>query len=634
MDLVVENRWFKLIELALVALGGIIWYLRPEWAAWPLLIVLLPWILRLLAGGIPFQRTALDLAMAIFLATMLIGLWASYDPAAAQAKFWILFAALLAYYAFAGQPAENLWLAAGLLSLIGLLIACSFLLEYDWREGPIDLGVINRVGAWWVGVRPSITTPEFHPNRAGGLLAMLYPFPAALGLKAWRDRRNEQNSSKASFAVSTLFIALILGIMGIALVMTSSRGAWLALLAALGLWFLWALSGYLTRSMTYPVISQPRLVLFALALIIVGAPLIFLLVSYPGGVVNLANALPGLPTGASRLALAQNTTQLIGDFPYTGGGLAAFSGLYSHYIMDMPVFLFSYSHNFYLDVLLEQGVPGFAAFGLIFLASAWLLARMALVGQKDAWLKLLVGACITSLVTLSLHGLIDDALYGTLGTPLLFVVPGMAVALDKSVQPEANMRFAPGAEGESAERPAPSNRKARLAGLILAVVAGLGLLLGWRKPLTASWYANLGAVYMARVDLADFPSGQWDEGDNLPALGSTIGYFKKALSLDPHNQTAQYRLGLIALLQSDIPEALTQLEGAYQADPAHRGVRKKLGYAYVWAGDFVRAKMLLAVIPEAIHEMPIYVGWWGNQGRADLAAQAQKMSAIMRQVEN
>ncbi len=633
MDLVVENRWFKLIELALVALGGIIWYLRPEWAAWPLLIVLLPWILRLLAGGIPFQRTVLDLAMAIFLATMLIGLWASYDPAAAQAKFWILFAALLAYYAFAGQPAENLWLAAGLLSLIGLLIACSFLLEYDWREGPIDLGVINRVGAWWVGVRPSITTPEFHPNRAGGLLAMLYPFPAALGLKAWRDRRNEQNSSKASFAVSTLFIALILGVMGIALVMTSSRGAWLALLAALGLLFLWALSGYLTRSMTHPVISQPRLVLFALALIIVGAPLIFLLVSYPGGVVNLANALPGLPTGASRLALAKYTTQLIGDFPFTGGGLAAFSGLYSHYIMDMPVFLFSYSHNFYLDVLLEQGVLGFAAFGLIFLGSAWLLARM-LVSQKDIWLKLLVGACLTSLVTLSLHGLIDDALYGTLGTPLLFVVPGMAAALDQTVRPDANLRSATVAEGESAGRHVPPNRKARLAGLTLMGVLGLSLLLGFRKTLTASWYANLGAVAMARVDLADFPSGQWDEGENLPALAWSIGYFKEALSFDPHNQTALYRLGLIALLQRDFPEALTQLEGAYQAGPAHRGVRKKLGYAYVWAGDFERAKMLLAEIPEAGREMPIYVGWWGNQGRADLAAQAKKMSAIMRLIEN
>jgi hypothetical protein len=36
-------------------------------------------------------------------------------------------------------------------------------------------------------------------------------------------------------------------------------------------------------------------------------------------------------------------------------------------------------------------------------------------------------ATLASLVAVLLHGLVDDALYGNRGTPLLLLVPGMAV---------------------------------------------------------------------------------------------------------------------------------------------------------------------------------------------------------------
>jgi len=101
----------------------------------------------------------------------------------------------------------------------------------------------------------------------------------------------------------------------IGLILTSSRGAWLALLVGVGVWILWWLceriaGGRSEKAATiFGAFSQG-----AWSWVLVGAML------YPGGVVGLTNHLPGLPDGESRLKLAKSALQLIGDFPLTGGG--------------------------------------------------------------------------------------------------------------------------------------------------------------------------------------------------------------------------------------------------------------------------------------------------------------------------
>ena len=67
---------------------------------------------------------------------------------------------------------------------------------------------------------------------------------------------------------------------------------------------------------------------------------------------------------------------LAGDFPFTGGGLGAFSGLYSTYILVIFVPLFTYSHNFFLDVAVEQGWFGLAALVVMLVGSAGLSAEI------------------------------------------------------------------------------------------------------------------------------------------------------------------------------------------------------------------------------------------------------------------
>ena len=130
--------------------------------------------------------------------------------------------------------------------------------------------------------------------------------------------------------------------------------------------------------------------------------------------------------------------------------------------------------------------------------------------------------------------------------------------------------------------------------IIIILVAAI-----FRSDLLARWYANLGAVQMSQVELSDFPSGAWDDGSRLPQLEDASQRFHQALSYDPENRTANHRLGLIDMMGREYANANAHLEAAYQADPAHPGIRKNLGYSYTWVGEFDQALSILQAFPEA-----------------------------------
>lgn len=167
---------------------------------------------------------------------------------------------------------------------------------------------------------------------------------------------------------------------------------------------------------------------------------------------------------------------------------------------------------------------------------------------------------------------------------------------------------------------------------LISSAALIALLLLFRRPLAAAWLADLGAVEMARIELADFPTGKWDDGRDVDRLAPSAALLRQALQFDPQNRTANYRLGLILMLQRDFESALVYLERAYAADRDHRGIVKVLGYSHAWAGNLDEATQLLARIPEAEHEMRVYVDWWGDQGRADLADRAAQMVAHLKSI--
>jgi predicted Zn-dependent protease len=112
---------------------------------------------------------------------------------------------------------------------------------------------------------------------------------------------------------------------------------------------------------------------------------------------------------------------------------------------------------------------------------------------------------------------------------------------------------------------------------------------------------------MARAELVGYPTGRWDADRTRRIIESrtiqaALVSFNRAILFEPDNVTARYRLGLIALGKDDFQDAILQLKRAQEAAPAHRGIRKVLGYVYTWTGQLGPAFELLVQVPEAQNE--------------------------------
>lgn len=590
------------IDLAGVGLAVAWWMAAGSRAGfWPLFVALAPALIRLLSGRPLWRPTPLDVPLLLFLATAAVGVWAAYDRQAAWEKFWLILGALLFFYTLARQPRSNLWLAAVGFAVMGVLAGAYFLLTHDWHLYPVKFALVDRVGKWWMGVRPSVGGPQFHPNVMAGLMAMLLPFTVACGFFAW-SRRKLWAAVVATAAAGFTFLALLL---------TSSRGALLALVVALALWLLWELGRrvgpavQLSRFQVFSLLLVPLVLLFVVAFVQSGGPAV------------LENQLPGAGggTGTGRLALAGQTLELIGSFPFTGGGLESFPGLYSQYVLNIPFYVLPNGHNVFLDVGLEQGVFGLLAFSGVVLGAFWLLLRSASPDVEEPAslvLSYLRWAAASAFLVMLLHGLVEDTVYGSNGLPLLLLAPGIAVALNRPAQSSGGAW-----EGIWRRRSAA----AVMGGLALVSVLSL-VVPSWR----AVWNANLGAVSMARVELTQWPAEEWTDGSHVAALGPAEAFFHRSLAADATNRTARYRLGLIAMMRRNYEEAVAHLSIAHASDANHQGIAKSLGYSHLWAGRPEDALQLLRGLPQVEGEVQAYVNWWRVHGREDLAERAADMA--------
>jgi hypothetical protein len=528
----------------------------------------------------------------LFMATAVIGVWAAYDRQAALIKLGFILGSVLVYYLVVGRSWQQVWWLAGVIGGCGTAVSLYFLLSHDWTVWPADMAPLTAIGLRLMAVRPSLDLPMMHPNVAAGLVIALAPFWVVTLYAAWLRRR--------WWLGVTAVIALIISLFG--LLMTSSRMAMLALGVAAAVWLLWFVSGWLAglvrRSQTAVFGGGIGLLLVAIGLLLwrLGGPLDV-----------IGRYLPGPDRTTSRLDIFQQTLHLIGDMPITGGGLASFGGHFSQYIRVTPFFIYSYAHNLYLDLALEQGVIGLLLFLALFIGALALMVWRAWTGPA-APLEIRVARWITAVATLAtlLHGLVDNALYGTYGTPFILLLPALAFLL-------------------SAPEPWPVRRWGRSALLVAGGVCLLGLLVFfiWRPQVIAAWWANRGAVEMAQQELADWPQNEWDDGSQVARLETAVAHFETALTHDPLNPTAHYRLGLVAMQRRDFETAVSHLEVVQQSIPHHRGLRKALGYSYAWLGQPETAVDYLRAKEEVPQELDVYVWWWQNQGRNDLARQAE-----------
>jgi hypothetical protein len=428
-------------------------------------------------------------------------------------------------------------------------------------------------------------------------MAMSVPFGALAAAQAWRAQRLGLEKGWLAFAAAVASLALTL--FGLAL--TTSRAAWIALAATSLLVGLWALAGWLSRGASERQ-GQVFAALAASALLIA----LIAVLAWPGGVTAMMEALPGENTAIGRGDLLRSTPSLVRDYPFIGAGLGGFQMLYSTYVLLSHVGYTVHSHNLYLDVAVEQGLPA-----LLALLWMWTLFAVAvcrgLLRRGPRTGSAALAAAALSLVIILIHGLVDDVLYGSRGVLLLLVPLAFAVPF---------LRRA---------RPVPRSLSWLLPAGLIALV-GLAILL--RGPVLSRFSSNLGAIQQSRAELGIYAWPDWpiqDEVRRQVDLNHPVARFERALAFDPGNPSANRRLGMIELSLGQYGSALAHLEAAYAAEPRSVTTRQLYGEALIANGKLEEGQELWEDVNTEQGQLQARIFWYehiGDQERAQMMRQA------------
>jgi O-antigen ligase len=217
-----------------------------------------------------------------------------------------------------------------------------------------------------------------NPNILGEYLIMMIPL--ALSLLWYRKK----------LVYKGIFVAII-GLLGLCIVLTFSRGAWLGLMVAL---------------VGFSVIKDKRLfVLCIIALFI--APFVL-----PPSVMHRFTSIGNLADTSSsyRMSILLGSLRMAQDFWITGIGLGslAFKAIYPKYSLAAAYAL--HSHNVYIQVILEMGIAGAFMFMLIILV----FVRATLARQskgKDIFLSTVMLAACAGVIGYLVQGLVENIWY-------------------------------------------------------------------------------------------------------------------------------------------------------------------------------------------------------------------------------
>lgn len=300
--------------------------------------------------------------------------------------------------------------------LIALALALAALAPFvvDWSAGPMASfnAVLRGAGT------PGVLSDSVNANVLAGALVILLPLPLARLLFAPR----------ASMPIASVLAAAAAATSASMLVLTQSRGAYLAAAAAVV-----ALVVLRWRAALWLVAAACVAALAALALA-------------PGGVAGVAEAITGgTAVGglSNRLEIWSRAAYLVRDFSFTGIGMGAFTPVTERlYPLIVTKEVIPHAHNLFLQVGVDLGVPGLLAW--LGLLGCVLLASWRAVRSPDATVRAIGAGLLASQVAMIVHGLLDAVTWGMVRTaPLVWALWGVAAAASLAAMVAASCADAP-----------------------------------------------------------------------------------------------------------------------------------------------------------------------------------------------
>ena len=595
------KEWYPYIELSFAALAGALWYLQPSLGPWPLLLIVAAWGARFALFGTLGPKTSIEIPLLIFLGTAAASVWSAYDQEIAFGKFWLIVASAALFYAFVrlltsgreGAAEESV----SLLMIFGVGVSIYFILTNDWSANPTKFEYIRRIGQSLQVAGLDLPGHRLHPNVAGGMMALTIPFGVIAYLLA------KANRHRFRIAASVLAVIVIM----IGLILSSSRSAWVSLVIAAAGAVLISGTGFLSRK-TGIQRKWILIVLLILALVLLG---FFLLM--PTLRSALIEQLPVSASGATRATLIRDGLALANDYPFIGAGLAGYMMLYSTYSYMLHVGFEIHAHNILLNVTIQQGLFALGSLLWTWLAvglAAWkslIIKEAESSGEESGaiderrW-RLILFAGAASLIIILVHGLVDDALYGSRGVLILFVPVSFAVPFIISA-------------------PKLSVKRRRMRTLIFAGLILILAIFFWR-PMLSLVYSNLAAVNQSKAELSLYSWPDWpiqDEVRKQVDLSKVAAGYEKALLINPQNSSAAGRLGQIELSLGEYEDALDHLKLAHSGTPWDNASRQLLGEAYLVNGFAEEGRALWKTVNNRQDQLEIREFWY-NYIEDDLRA--------------
>jgi O-antigen ligase len=525
------------------------------------------------------RRFHFDWQIWLLLIAAILSAAIAYNTRLAMFQLSLILLGLAVYLVMANVPdpfqrrqAAPRSVLSGILGLLPALIAVYFLLTNDWSRWIGKLSIFDpalRVLAAWplssIGL-------GVNPNVIGGVIAALLP------LQVYALRRSRR-----------WIASILIGLSGVALVLSQTRGAWLALALVTGMWLLWR---FITARQSQ--LRRARWLWLSIVAVvgIVGAALLI--------VTPLGSWLLGL--GGDREQIWRNSLDLAGDYPLTGLGLGDFEMTYSTYALLVHVGHTLHAHNLWLDVWLNLGLLGLLALAGLVVNAMWPKV------SPSPWRM----AALMTLGVLLLHTLVDDSLFGYGGAaiPIIFIPLGL-LARSGTVPAQAHSRF----------QPAWAIWGVAASGLII----GLVIPPGW-----ALLEANLGTLAQTQAELSVYRWPEIEIQDVLRQAGqidlsAAKTHYQAALQLDVANAAANRRLGQIELAQGQYDSACQRIALAWAAAPQQRATRQLLGECYAFMGDAPRALELWQTVDNQQRQFETRIWWYdsylGDSQRAGALSQ-------------
>jgi len=386
---------------------------RAHWLALPIACLLLfpsPWMwlgflgapviwgCRWIARGAPFPASVVNLPLTILLAMVAFGFAITPAPDLAIATAGQVIAGVTIFFVLTDylDSSKHLWNIASALVLFGVALALVAPFTVSWSANKL-FGLPAFYEAWW----PHLAE-ETNPNILAGALAPIVPI--ALALIAQGERRQRM---LGAIALAPILLILLL---------LQSRGAVFGLAMGLIVWLA------LYNRWVLPFVPFGILAILA--------------INNAMGAVSFTNLFYGeTGTGSpgtlfQRQDLWLQSLFLIRQSPVFGIGLSGYPHLAPVTWPNSPAQPGgspNHAHNLFLQVALDTGVLGLAAFVAI-LVLAWRTVWSARHSQPQRHLTI---ALCASWVVLIVHGLGDVIVWGTAKSSIvLWVLLAMAFRIE------------------------------------------------------------------------------------------------------------------------------------------------------------------------------------------------------------